>query len=319
MKVSEITIGETYNHIQIISDLGYHKPDHRYGCKCILCGKEFEISAKHVGKVKTCRECCEKAKITDLSGQRFGRLIVIERAGRNLTPNGTSQTMWRCKCDCGNETTVKYIALTLGNTRSCGCGEIENRRAIGIRPKSERVKKTNAEYEYGFNISQHPTNRIWRGMKSRCYNPNNYAYENYGGRDIKVCERWRNSFENFLADMGERPSPKHSIDRIDVNGDYEPSNCRWATDVEQANNKTDNVFIIVGDSQITAKQFCITLGLNYWTVIHQIRKGLDVNIIARNKGVDMRTKAFRRNPIYYNHNRVASEEVAKLLEEKQAI
>lgn len=309
MRVRDIKIGDTYNQIQIISDLGYRKPIHRYACRCMLCGKEFEISAKHIGKTKTCRECSERSKIIDISGCRFGRLTAIERTGRTLTPNGTRQSMWKCRCDCGNETIVKYIALTSGNTRSCGCLGDENRK--NTRFKKRRSVSTG--FEFQGNLVNHPLRKIWQSMLMRCNNPNVIGYKNYGGRGIKVCNRWSGylGFENFVNDMGERPTPEHTLDRIDYNGDYEPSNCRWATVDEQANNRTDNIYIIVGDRKITAKQFCKALGLNYWVAIKQIQRGYDVNVIAKdlrfNQGV------YRRRRDLINHNRVISDEIAELL------
>lgn len=314
MRVKDIQIGETYNQIQIISDLGYQKPDHRYGCKCTNCGKEFEISAKHIGKVKTCRECSEKSKIVDISGQRFGRLVALQRVGRTLAPNGTRQSMWKCRCDCGNETVVKYIALTSGNTRSCGCMEEENRHVNMQKTATQRRKSVSNSF--AGKLEDHPLYKTWKSMLMRCNNPNVRDYKHYGGRGIKICDRWSSElgFENFVNDMGGRPSGT-TLDRIDVNGDYCPENCRWATDEQQANNKTDNVYIIVGDRQITAKQFCKMLGLNYWTVIKQIERGLDVDLLVKFRNMDLRTKAFRRNPEYYNHNRVVLDEVIKLLEQ----
>lgn len=154
-------------------------------------------------------------------------------------------------------------------------------------------------------------------MLMRCNNPNVKGYKHYGGRGIKVCDRWSGhlGFENFVNDMGERPDGT-TLDRIDYNKGYCPENYRWATDEQQANNKTDNVYIIAGDRQITAKQFCKMLGLNYWTAIKQIERGLDVDLLVKYRNMDLRTKAFRRNPEYYNHNRVVSDEVMKLLETK---
>ena len=315
MRVKDITIGETYNGVKVLEK--FREKDHtKYWCICPICGEKFSMKAETVGKACRCKKCNAKSRIIDLTGKRFGRLVAIEYAGTKRTDTNR-WSMWRCKCDCGKETVVRYIHLTTGNTRSCGCLEQENKERIVKVAQATNRKSASLEFYEG-NLDKHPLRLLWKSMLTRCNNPNAIAYKHYGARGITVCERWQrenNGFENFVNDMGERPDGT-TLDRIDVNGDYCPENCRWATDVEQANNKTDNVFIIVGDSQITAKQFCITLGLNYWTVIHQIRKGLDVNIIARNKGVDMRTKAFRRNPIYYNHNRVVSEEVAKLLENK---
>ena len=109
-------------------------------------------------------------------------------------------------------------------------------------------------------------------MKSRCNNPNNNQYSDYGGRGIRVCERW-STFENFLADMGERPTPKHSIDRIDVNGDYCPENCRWATKEEQNNNKRNCILVTYNGKTQNFKQWCKELNLPYYCAIHMYKSG----------------------------------------------
>lgn len=155
----------------------------------------------------------------DLSGMRFGRLTVISRAenkGRNPA--------WDCICDCGNNKVIANYSLTSGKTQSCGCLQKEVAAERLLKHGHDRVGNRTREYE------------IWLHIISRCENINDKSFADYGERGIKVCDSWRNSFENFLVDMGERPSPKHSIDRIDVNGNYEPSNCRWVTKEVQSRN-----------------------------------------------------------------------------------
>lgn len=314
MKVNDIKIGETYNNIQIISDLGYHKPDHRYGCRCALCGKEFEISAKHIGKVKTCRECFEKSEIVDISGRRFGRLVALERVGRTLAPNGTRQSMWRCRCDCGNETVVKYIALTTGNTRSCGCMEEENRHSNMQKVLGQRRKSVSMDFVG--NLDAHPLYKTWKSMLMRCNNPNVDGYKHYGGRGIKVCDRWSGNlgFESFVNDMGERPDGT-TLDRIDVNGNYEPSNCRWATTEQQMNNRTDNSRIILNGESITCSQLCKRYGFYYTYVAHQLRQGIDVNAIITRQLRDKSIRRGKRGELqkHINYNRIVSNEVFELL------
>lgn len=150
----------------------------------------------------------------DLTGKRFGRLIVIERSDK---PGSGHQPKWKCKCDCGNEKTIFGASLRNNDSRSCGCRNGENLKTHGL--------------------SNRPEYKIWKSMIARCENPKCSRFSDYGGRGIKVCKRWRENFQNFIDDVGFRPSEKHSIERVDVNGNYEPLNCKWATDIEQARNK----------------------------------------------------------------------------------
>lgn len=164
----------------------------------------------------------------DITGQSFGRLTVIKECEERR--NG--KLFWHCKCECGNYTDVVSQHLRNESTRSCGClftDELTKR--LTTHGLTKRGAKKPSEYN------------VWSGMLSRCSNVKEDRYKDYGGRGITVCERWLNSFENFLADMGNRPSLDHSIDRIDVNGNYEPTNCRWATEFQQSRNRRNNIII----------------------------------------------------------------------------
>lgn len=158
---------------------------------------------------------------------RFGSLTVI----REGVPHTYAQKKHRTalvRCECGTEKTIAIGGLRRGTTVSCGCRKSASAVKLG------RSSRAHGESAPGSKSAEY---RTWEAMKARCGNPNHVGYPRYGGRGISVCDRWSGSFSVFLADMGRKPTPKHSIDRIDVNGDYEPANCRWATAKEQSANK----------------------------------------------------------------------------------
>lgn len=154
-------------------------------------------------------------KALDLTGKRFGRLVVTSFSETRLY-GGHKRRFWNCVCDCGSSIEVLGLSLPSGNTKSCGCF------------------KDDKQLKHG--MSNSPEYRIWAGMWQRCSNPDNDRYVDYGGRGITVCDRWQ-SFDLFYLDMGHRPSSEYSIDRIDNERGYAPSNCKWSTRSEQQNNK----------------------------------------------------------------------------------
>lgn len=164
--------------------------------------------------------------------------------------------VYECKCDCGNTTYVRKYNLKNGHTTSCGC--------------FHRKRSSEASTTHGYN--KRPLYSIYKNMKHRCYDPKTKYYSHYGGRGIKICDRWLNDFYEFERDMGKRPSPKHTIDRIDNDGNYEPSNCRWATRKEQSNNTRWNAYVMLNGKRIrtveAAKELGITIGGLNWRRRH---------------------------------------------------
>jgi hypothetical protein len=141
--------------------------------------------------------------------------------------------IWECECDCGNIVNVRGYSIAKGRTRSCGCLQKDDARC--------RNSGANSLW-YIHGLSEAPEYNSWFGMIDRCYNSDNHAYDRYGGRGIIVCKRWRNSFANFLTDMGKRPSSNHTVERKDNSGNYDPGNCIWATKKTQNRNRRDNVY-----------------------------------------------------------------------------
>ena len=201
----------------------------RWLCKCD-CGNERIILGKSLrnGRTQSCgclnKEIVSKNSLVDRVGERFGRLVVVERAPDYIAPNGSKHVCWKCMCDCGNETVVDVCQLVKGSTKSCGCIKSEG---------THRVHGGRYDRLY----------KVFANMNNRCYNPSADDYMYYGGRGITICDEWRHNYAAFkqwaLGNGYDEDAPWGSctIDRIDVNGNYEPSNCRWVSMSVQSKNR----------------------------------------------------------------------------------
>lgn len=203
----------------------------------------------------------------DLTGQRFGRLTVIRYSHRLRTKSGDCYSMWLAVCDCGTEKAYRGTSLRVGNTTSCGC--LTRERSA----EAARIAHTT------HGMTDTPTWKSWKSMHDRCLLPAHKSYERY--KDFKICDRWLNDFEAFLADMGERP-PGTTLERIDNEGDYTPSNCRWATPKEQARNRRSNLLITANGKTKTAVEWAEELGMRSCTLVRRARAGMPPErILAR--------------------------------------
>lgn len=194
----------------------------------------------------------------DLRGRKFGRLLVLCTAGR--TPR--REIKWLCRCDCGNRKVVKSTNLERGTTKSCGCLFVE-------------MLKQKHESQFRHGLCGTPEHRAWAAMKSRCMDQTHKFYADYGGRGITVCERWQD-FRNFIADMGKRPTTKHTLERLDNSLGYVPGNCEWATRKQQANNRRSSRVLEFRGERLTASQWAQRLGHNVNDIYRRLNHGWSV-------------------------------------------
>jgi hypothetical protein len=194
-------------------------------------------------------------KFIDLSGKRFGRLAVVSRADDD---EKNKQPRWNCVCDCGANRVVYGNALRAGVTTSCGCA---HREAITKHGKTKTPEFT-----------------VWQMMLQRCTNPNHTSYPSYGGRGITVCARWLNSFADFFADMGQRPTPHHTLDRKNNDVGYSRENCRWATTAEQARNKRNNRMLTLAGRSRTLADWSRHLNIPKNTILNRLARGKSIEL-----------------------------------------
>lgn len=252
--------GQAFGRWKVLYYLGSRNEISLWRCRC-ECGTERDVFGNGLrnGASESCG--CLKADnyahrrkhkiptkgLRDITGQKFGKWTVVSYAGRN-----DNSTTWNCICECGTKSQVNGQNLRTGKTHSCGC-------AVTTHGASHT-----AEY------------RCWSSMIARCYNKNVRNYKDYGGRGISICDRWRHSFENFIADVGLKPTPGHSIDRIDVNGNYEPGNVRWATQKEQCLNQRRGARLMHNGKHVSAYDIAEQYGLSAVTLYRKVKSGMTV-------------------------------------------
>lgn len=247
------TVGQRFSRLAV--ERVYRRAEGGWwvACRCD-CGETTEVAKGNLlsGSIKSCG-CLAEEMVGDYAGTRFGKWSVLARASAPDGQHGFA--FWFCRCDCGTERVVVGYALRRGKSLSCGCDV------------AERISAAMAEH----GMTDSPEWETWSSMRRRCYDPSMASYDNYGGRGIRVCDRWLDSFENFYADMGTRPSDKHSIDRINNDGNYEPDNCRWATWTEQANNRRSTVRLPFRGRTLSTTEWAEVIGIHSSTILARLR------------------------------------------------
>lgn len=199
-----------------------------------------------------------------IEGNVYNRLTVIKATDRKTG----NKTIYECRCSCGNTVFTDKYKLFNGHTKSCGCFKLDN---LSIIKRKHGMANT-------------PEYKAWVEMKQRCHNKNQRVFAHYGGRGITICDSWSNSFESFFSDMGKRPTCKHSIDRINVNGNYEPDNCRWATTTEQAANRRSTTKYMFNNELMALSHIANILGVPQTTMCRLVRKkGMSIDQVITSR------------------------------------
>lgn len=255
-KTKDLT-GQTFGELTVLYLLDENESkDIKWHCRC-SCGREVDILSKGLlsGDSTTCG-CWKERLVKDITGQTFGDWTVIKRVyDTGKKKNGA---LWLCRCVCGTEKVKSGTQLRSGNTKGCGCKQGERN---GKAHSTHRMTKTRLYRE-------------WRTMRDRCNNPRNISYPNYGGKGIKVCNEWNCSFESYRDwALSHGYDDSLTIERNNINDDYKPSNCRWATYKEQGNNKSTNVFIEKNGVIHTLSEWSELLNIRYNTIIWRKTQG----------------------------------------------
>ena len=254
-------MGQRFGKLVVIERAG--KDKHRNAtwlCQCD-CGNTVVAKGYNLTKSNGTKSCGQCKSPRDLTGMRFGRLIVIRRAGLDKTGNNS---MWLCKCDCGNEKIVSRVSLCGTRCISCGCYSSERSREL-IKSLHERHRDKYPKIPRLFTI--------WRKIRSRCFDPNNDSYGDYGGRGISICKEWGNFYEFQEWAVNSGYSRELTIDRIDVDGDYCPENCRWVTAKQQARNKRKTIYLTLHGECKSMAEWADALGISWRTLNGRRQRG----------------------------------------------
>lgn len=232
-------------------------------CRCV-CGAVRDVNTHHIasGKSRRCAQCgYQSVRVVDektMPGRRFGSWTVV---GEREVVRGAGH--YRCRCDCGTELLVDQSSLLRGRAKHC------------LKCKNRSLRK------YVVPTHGRPEYQTWRAMIARCHHPKTASYPNYGGRGIRVCDEWRkrdgSGFAAFIEHLGPRPDGADSIDRIDVNGHYEPGNVRWSTWKEQARNKRTNRLYTMGGVTLCVTDWAERFGVPYSMVFQRLKKGWPIS------------------------------------------
>jgi hypothetical protein len=254
--LSGVVIGRT----TIESYIGFENDKTKWLARC-SCGNTFPRNSHYVKRAirkKTNMACedCRTHNFIDLTGLVIGQLTVLGLHSRADKVNNI-QTKWKVQCSCGHEYVKTMACLNKGKKTN------KNLMCRSCANKNKKLAPT-------FDMTGYA---IWSGIKTRCYNQKSPLFKRYGARGITVCERWRTSYKNFITDMGPRPSSKHSIDRINNNGNYEPKNCHWALSIEQSSNRSNTIFITYKEQTKSLTNWCREFNLKYYKIYSRYKRG----------------------------------------------
>lgn len=265
-KAELVSIGDKFNRWTVISELIKTKDKRSSFLAVCDCGKEkmMDFSKLASGRSKSCgcllvdtrrQALIERHKLN--AGKKFNRLTI---KNGNVFNGPDGRPIVDVVCDCGTEITIGVYGLVRGDIKSCGCLRSDTSKLMAIARNTTHGN------------SNHDLYQIWTGIIKRCTNPRHKAYSMYGARGITVCDRWKASFEDFVSDVGDRPSPNHSIDRIDNDAGYSPDNCRWATQTEQCRNTRRNRVYEINGEEKSLVEWCAIYNAKYGRVIDRLEK-----------------------------------------------